>query len=212
MVSDLDPEQPYMLTDDPQWSLETTRQHGSLRTNPPGRHTPTCQPCAPGASCVCNATVLCQMPQHAALFEFNCSVPTPVPGVAVPHPSLQGGMLLSLGLLRTVPYMQLRLCIWETPNGGAGPVSVLARCLLQAGISMTVMPPAGLHGTPALDSQAGRHEAVLECLHELRRRPRDAECGAVVDAAASVMVDEVETMRQLCRAHAMLFGGVHDEV
>lgn len=213
LVRDLDPELPYLLTDDPQWSLETTRQHGSLRTNPPGRHTPTCEPCPPApAGCSCNATVLCQMPQHAALFEFNCSVPTPVPGVAVPHPSLEGGMLLSLGLLRTVPYMQLRLCVWETPNGGAGPASVLARCLLQMGISMTVLPPAGPGGTPALNAEVGKGDALLQCMHVLRRRPRDAGCGALVDASASVVVEEVEGMRQLCRAHAMLFGRVHDEM
>lgn len=213
MVGDLDPELPYMLTDNPRWSLDTTRQHGSMIDNPPPRHTPTCQPCPPGASDCgpCNATVLCQMPQHASLFEFNCSVPTPVPGVAVAHPSLDGGFLLSLGLLRTVPYMQLRLCVWDTPNMGAGPMSVLARCLLQLGVSMTVLPPAGVQGNPALEPDAARHEAVLQCLKVLRRR-RNAQCGAVVDAAASVVVDEVETMQRLCRAYAMLFKGSHDEM
>ena len=121
-------------------------------------------------------------------------------------------MLLSLGLLRTVPYLQLRLCVWETPNGGAGPVSVLARCLLQAGISMTVMPPAGHDGRPALNSELGRDDALLQCMHVLGRRPRDADCVGLVEASASVVVDDVDSMRQLCRAHAVVFGHVHDEV
>ncbi len=161
------------------------------------------------------------------MFEANCSVPQPVHGVAVVHPTLQSGMLLSLGLLRALPYKDLRICIWETPNAGAGAISVLAHCLLRFGFATTTLPPGVDQGVdqsvdhatmdvvdhePVFDARPGEHAELLQCLQTLRKRPKDKECLARMAGTVSVHVgggrygDDAEAlafMKQLCRAHAV---------
>lgn len=149
---------------------------------------------------------------------------------------------MSLGLLRALPYKDLRMCIWETPNAGAGAVSALAQCLLRFGFATTTLPPnagaAGAHPAPMVgvdqdhhvvdhepvfDARPGEHAALLQCLQKLRKRPKDTECLDRMSSTVSVHVgggryeddgEAIGFLRQLCRAHAVLHarGGVHEEM
>ncbi|DBA89858.1 TPA: hypothetical protein ACH3X2_004716 [Trebouxia sp. C0005] len=144
LLKDLDPDMPYVITDNLWWS----DVEGTVGSQPNIR-APRCLPCnhsikgfedilsqrpfnAP-AACPCTAEALCTAPDLAPFFDQQCNVPRHGSRTYSMHGG--AGTIISIGLLRKISFEWMETCLWQeqAPGGDA----LLMACLWKAGYAIT---------------------------------------------------------------------------
>ncbi|CAK0783338.1 hypothetical protein CVIRNUC_006537 [Coccomyxa viridis] len=145
VVKGLDPDMPYFLTDNMWYS-----EHMAKKSRHPHQGSPQCVPCnytkdrgrlswPMPRGCPCTPEDLCKAAPSGTLKRPG--KPCSAPRVPARTYSMHGGAgaLISVGLLRQVPYEHMHKCIQEAySSGGDG---FITECLWEAGIGMTNPDP-----------------------------------------------------------------------
>lgn len=144
LLKDLDPDMPYIVTDNLWWS----DVEGTIGSQPNFR-APRCLPCNHSISgfegvldkrpfnaplgCPCTAQQLCNSPDLAQFFNPDCDIPRHGSRTYSMHGG--AGTLISVGLMRKVSYEFMEQCLWsEQAPGGDG---LLMACLWRAGYGVS---------------------------------------------------------------------------
>ncbi|KAL3145530.1 hypothetical protein ABBQ32_003355 [Trebouxia sp. C0010 RCD-2024] len=144
LLKDLDPQMPYVITDNMWWS----DVEGAVGSQPNVR-APRCLPCNHSTAgfedvldkrpfdapqgCPCTAESLCKAPELAHFFSAKCDVPRHGSRTYSMHGG--AGTIISIGMLQTISLEWMEQCIWsEQAPGGDG---LLMACLWKAGYAVT---------------------------------------------------------------------------
>lgn len=144
LLKDLDPQMPYIISDNLWWS----DVEGTIG-NQPNLRAPRCLPCNHSSSefgdlvkqrpfnapigCPCTAEQLCNAPDLADYFDDDCSIPRH--GVRTYSIHGGAGAIISIGLMKAISYEWMEECLSkEQAPGGDG---LLMACLWRAGYAVT---------------------------------------------------------------------------